>query len=144
MLSVYWEVFRNLGGYARLMDVPQGPDGSECCSHAVSCCMPYREEVLECSGGSFITFSAGLPSEDSALGSGGWKLCGLTPFEILHRSGGMTGRRGSLVAEGRHRFATRHRCSLARLFCAAFTLFLSQNAHESTNEVCVFTCMCAQ
>ena len=25
---------------------------------------------------SFLTFSAGLSSEDSALGSGGWKLCG--------------------------------------------------------------------
>ena len=97
---------------------------------------------------SFITFSAGLSSEDSALGSGGWKLCGLTPFAILHRSGGTTGRRGSLVAEGRHRFATRHRCSLARLFCAAFTLFLSQNAHESFNEsvrelVCVCSLACA-
>ena len=95
---------------------------------------------------SFLTFSAGLSSEDSALGRSGWKLCGLTPFAILHRSGGTTARRGSSVAEGRHRFATRHRCSLARLFCAAFTLFLSQNAHESIDEsvcVCVFTCMCA-
>ena len=70
------------------------------------------------------------------------------PFAILHRSGGTTGRRGSLVAEGRHRFATRHRCSLARLFCAAFTLLLSQNAHESINEsvrelVCVCSLACA-
>ena len=47
------------------------------------------------------------------------------------------------MAEGRHSFATRHMCSLARLFRAAFTLFLSQNAHESTNEVCVCSLACA-
>ena len=52
-------MFRDLGGYARLMDVPQGPDCSERCSHAVSCCMPYREEVVECSGGAFLLSQRG-------------------------------------------------------------------------------------
>ena len=97
---------------------------------------------------SFLTFSAGLSSEDSALGSGGWKLCGLTPSRSCTA---VVARRLSEDHWWR-RDVTDLRpgtgvlslgCSVLRSSCFSRRMHTNLSMNLSVSLfVCVFTCMC--